>query len=58
MTHSLSNFMVKVLRDDHGERWYLFFRANVTDPFLMLPELDVEGLAGIVKAEKAQEQEK
>jgi hypothetical protein len=54
MTHSLSNFTVKVLADDHGERWYLFFRANVTDPFLVLPEFDIETLAEIVKFEKAQ----
>jgi hypothetical protein len=58
MTHNLSSFNVKVLTDDHGERWYVFFRPNITDPFLMLPEFDVEALTGIVKTEKAREQEK
>lgn len=52
MTHNLPNFNVKVLTDDHGERWYLFFRVNVTDPFLILPEFDMETLSGIVKYEK------
>lgn len=52
MTHHLPNFNVKVLADDKGGRWYLFFRSNVTDPFLMLPEFDMEALSGVVKHEK------
>lgn len=52
MTHQLSGFMVKALMDEHGGRWYLFFRVNVTDPFLVLRESDMEALVGVVKLEK------
>lgn len=52
MTHHLPSFNVKVLTDDLNERWYLFFRTNVTEPFLMLPEYDIKTLSGIVKYEQ------
>lgn len=52
MTHHLSNFNVKVLTNDHDERWYLFFRITINEPFLMLSEFDMEALAGVVKYEK------
>jgi len=46
MTHHMPSFNVKVFTDAHGGRWYLFFRTNVTEPFMCLPEFDVETLAG------------
>lgn len=55
MTHNFTDFSVKVLTDDHGQRWYLFFRSSVIDPFLALPEFEMDRVVKMF--EHYQEQE-
>lgn len=42
MTHTFTGFSVKVLADDNQQRWYLFFREDVSEPFLAVSDFEMD----------------